>query len=400
MEDRAMPASLTPRTAAAAALVTALAGGLVAMTARERPPLDPALGFQPATAPAPAPAEEPAAALPEAETTTEAPAEAESAATDPSFDIVRVAPGGAALVAGRAAPGATVAITSDDEVLAEVEASPAGEFVAIFRAPEATAPRALGLESTGPGGLRTARETVLLLPPAPAPGAPAAAATVDATEPATDTATNPAAEPATTETAAATDEPEPAVAVTAILRPDDAAVEVAPAEAPAPGPRRVSLASISYDDTGLVTLAGFGTAGARVRAYVDNAHATEGDVDGTGRWSLDLAGIDAGVYRLRVDEIDAEGRVASRVETPFQRDFPDLNADGTDPGSITVQPGNNLWTIARERYGRGILYTQIFTANAELIRDPSLIYPGQIFVLPVIEDAVAPAGIPGPLARP
>ena len=29
-----------------------------------------------------------------------------------------------------------------------------------------------------------------------------------------------------------------------------------------------------------------------------------------------------------------------------------------------------------------MLYTQIFTANRELIRDPDLIYPGQIFAMP------------------
>ena len=51
----------------------------------------------------------------------------------------------------------------------------------------------------------------------------------------------------------------------------------------------------------------------------------------------------------------------------------------------TVQPGNTLWAIARERYGEGILYVAVFEANKDLIRDPDLIYPGQIFRLPEIE---------------
>ena len=54
---------------------------------------------------------------------------------------------------------------------------------------------------------------------------------------------------------------------------------------------------------------------------------------------------------------------------------------------MTVQPGNNLWTLARTHYGSGVLYTQIFTANREQIRDPDLIYPGQIFALPELEPA-------------
>ena len=51
-------------------------------------------------------------------------------------------------------------------------------------------------------------------------------------------------------------------------------------------------------------------------------------------------------------------------------------------GSIVVQPGNNLWTIAEQRYGEGLRYTQIFRANSDQIRDPDLIYPGQVFTLP------------------
>ena len=39
-------------------------------------------------------------------------------------------------------------------------------------------------------------------------------------------------------------------------------------------------------------------------------------------------------------------------------------------------------------YGSGMLYTQIFTANRDLIRDHELIYPGQIFAIPE-------AGAPG-----
>jgi nucleoid-associated protein YgaU len=44
--------------------------------------------------------------------------------------------------------------------------------------------------------------------------------------------------------------------------------------------------------------------------------------------------------------------------------------------------GDNLWQISRTTYGRGIRYTVIYKANRDQIRDPDLIYPGQIFVLP------------------
>ena len=49
---------------------------------------------------------------------------------------------------------------------------------------------------------------------------------------------------------------------------------------------------------------------------------------------------------------------------------------------ITVQPGHTLWHISRERYGQGEQYVIIYRANRSQIRDPDLIYPGQIFSLP------------------
>ena len=49
---------------------------------------------------------------------------------------------------------------------------------------------------------------------------------------------------------------------------------------------------------------------------------------------------------------------------------------------ITVQPGHTLWAISNERYGAGELYVVIYRANRAQIRNPDLIYPGQIFTLP------------------
>jgi nucleoid-associated protein YgaU len=50
--------------------------------------------------------------------------------------------------------------------------------------------------------------------------------------------------------------------------------------------------------------------------------------------------------------------------------------------TTTVARGDSLWRISRKVFGHGIRYTLIYEANADQIRDPSLIYPGQIFVLP------------------
>ncbi|GJD57669.1 LysM peptidoglycan-binding domain-containing protein [Methylobacterium dankookense] len=63
-----------------------------------------------------------------------------------------------------------------------------------------------------------------------------------------------------------------------------------------------------------------------------------------------------------------------------------------------IERGNSLWQISRRAYGRGNRYTVIYDANQEQIRDPDLIYPGQIFVLP--EDKGATGGATGGAAGP
>ena len=49
---------------------------------------------------------------------------------------------------------------------------------------------------------------------------------------------------------------------------------------------------------------------------------------------------------------------------------------------MVIQPGNNLWRIARVLYGDGSRFTELYEANKDLIRDPNMIYPGQVFVTP------------------
>jgi len=59
-------------------------------------------------------------------------------------------------------------------------------------------------------------------------------------------------------------------------------------------------------------------------------------------------------------------------------------------GRIVIQPGNNLWRISRVIYGQGIKYTVIYESNKDQIRDPDLIFPGQVFMTP---DVVPPETI-------
>ena len=147
--------------------------------------------------------------------------------------------------------------------------------------------------------------------------------------------------------------------------------------------------TINYSTDGGVAVTGRGSPDAIVRFYLDNSPVASTAVDQTGYWSADLSDVEAGVYTLRLDQLDQSGKVSSRIESPFKREdrsvLADQMKDIASPARInviTVQPGNTLWAISRERYGRGILYVQVFDANKDKIRNPDLIYPGQIFDLP------------------
>ncbi len=203
-------------------------------------------------------------------------------------------------------------------------------------------------------------------------------------------ATEPAAAPD-----AATDRPASKPAGVAVLRAGKDGVElVQPATAPAPEVMdRVALDAIGYSDAGEVMLTGRARGGSSVRVYIDNKAVRDLEADEQGRWKGTLEGIDPGVYTLRLDEIGKGGEVLSRIETPFKREAPEALQPPADAGGdapartapvrrVTVQKGDTLWAISRERYGLGILYVRVFEANRDQIRDPDLIYPGQVFTIP------------------
>ena len=191
----------------------------------------------------------------------------------------------------------------------------------------------------------------------------------------------PAAEPP----ASATEETKAEVA---ILKSDASGVEVINRSSAPELMSNVEIDTISYSEEGDVLLSGRAQSQATsVRVYLDNTVITTLDVDTTGRWRGDLPDVDTGVYTLRVDEVDVEGNVTSRVETPFKREAPEVLDAAAGNGdapvkAITVQTGATLWAIARDRYGDGMLFVRVFEANADSIKDPDLIYPGQVFDLP------------------
>jgi nucleoid-associated protein YgaU len=258
-------------------------------------------------------------------------------------------------------------------------------------------------------------ETAMALQ-APAPGAvPGVDATLPAPPPATDPAAAPEAVAPETGVLPPVDPASPAAPVPAPQAEAVAVTAPAPAPSPAPQPEPqapavliagadgvrvlqspggaplaqtdIRLDAISYDTSGEVILTGRGTADAGLRVLLNNQPIQMGEIGPGGDWRLDLPDVDPGTYTLSVEQVGGDGSVTARVDTPFLREDPERLAQApmlVDAGVsvITVQPGFTLWGIAQANFGDGVLYVSIFEENRDQIRDPDLIFPGQIFALP------------------
>jgi len=376
----------------------------------------------------PAPAQQPAApVVAAAPAATPAPAPAPAGATAPlapAFDTVRAETDGSVLVAGRAPEGSRVTVLVDGTAAGGGDTDTQGRFAVFLSLGTSDKPRIVGLSAKLADGSELVSEaTAILAPtPAPVPAPTPAPATVAAESAAT-------AEPAS-----------PPAGAPGVLVADDQGVRKLDAGAPGSD---VAIDTIGYDRLGNVDIAGRGAQGAFVRLYLNNDQAATAPISDKGLWRVKLTGIAAGLYTLRVDQLDGAGKVTSRAETPFQREEPakiaaaegDAAQAGAAPAAtteaptpaaatpdatvaaepapaqpapatgtqaapaaqspetapaapvtkatvVTVQPGFTLWAIARQNYGDGMLYVRVYNANKDQIKNPDLIYPGQIFTVP------------------
>jgi len=289
----------------------------------------------------------------------EADTESAIAQTPPSFDVVRLSNAGDSVFAGRAEPNSSVSILADDTVIGSVNADSRGEWVFLPTEPLAPGSHELSLESKDSGGnTLTSDQVVVLVVP----------------EPGKDVAGQPA------------EGEQPALA---ILVPKDGDGGTVVLQKPSvPGSVEsiggdLALDSVDYDSEGNVSIGGRAKPESTVRLYLDNKPIGEAKTDEEGKWHVEPdASVEPGVYALRADQVEGSD-VSARVELPFSRAPPLDDFDGES--FIVVQPGNSLWRIARRTLGTGLQYTTIYNANKSQIRDPDLIYPGQIFEVPLTD---------------
>ena len=279
----------------------------------------------------------------------ETPAKTAGQPVVPTFDVVRISKEGTGVIAGRSGKDAEVQVKADGTVIGTATANSKGEWVIIILTPLKSGPRELTL---------TARD-------------PSSGAMVDS-----DGVVVVAVPPKET-----TNEEEGVVAVlipnsenqpSRILQQPE--IQGAPA-------MTLTLDTVDYDANGNAILSGRAEANTSILAYVDNKFIGSVWVPASGKWRMEpKQGIDAGKHVLRLDQALGEGDVKVRIELPFDRSTPvDMKLA---EGQVIVQPGNSLWHIARRLFGGGTHFVLLYQNNKDQIRDPNLIYPGQVFDLP------------------
>lgn len=258
----------------------------------------------------------------------------------PSFDVVRMDPQGNIVMAGRSAPLANVVVLDGETEIGRVAADGRGEWVFIPPEPlnAGTHELSLRVEQDGRAPLVSDNIVVMSIP-----------------------------------------EDDGDILIIETARDGGASrILQAPAQK---SPIDLSVETVDYDDQGRVFLSGQALVGNSIQIYLDNTFAGRAEVDSSGYWSIESSEIATpGQHTVRADELDSENMVIARVEVPFNRQAPD---PGAQTGAITVVKGNSLWRIARRVYGEGVMFTLIYEANQDQIKDPDLIYPGQVFTLPV-----------------
>jgi nucleoid-associated protein YgaU len=164
--------------------------------------------------------------------------------------------------------------------------------------------------------------------------------------------------------------------------------------------------------------------GATLRLYLNDTFVSSVTAGADGHFAVTIneAVAPGSSYRVRLDEVEPNsGTVRARAEVPFNvpdtmvttsvpaqataSKRPDIAAaqqrqlaaamatvppNGGSASTVvvpkiattTVSRGDNLWRLSRHTYGVGTHYAVIYKANREQIRNPNLIRPGQVLVLP------------------
>ena len=143
---------------------------------------------------------------------------------------------------------------------------------------------------------------------------------------------------------------------------------------------QIRILAITYDSkVGQLLLSGEAYNGVQVNAGFTGKETSSTKII-NGEWTLSIPGkLIVGKQKVFAVLLGKNGKVLSKNSVVINGKSIE-NANGKT--LIIVQKGDALWNIAYQRLGLGNRYIDIVKLNKDKIKDPDLIYPKQLFIIP------------------
>lgn len=258
-----------------------------------------------------------------------------------SFDVVRITRSGDAVIAGRSRPNESVVLFDGEEQLAIIKADNNGEWVWTSETPLSPGVKRLFLRSeTEQEKIVNSKQTIIVF--------------------LEDNSNDPI--------------------ILKSLSDGQALSTILNLEKINEG---IVLDLVEYSSSGKIMLSGRTTPMNKVDFFIDELKIGEVVSDQDGFWSfISKKDINYGPAVLKITG-KSNGKIMKISSKIFKDNYNSIKSEINEKKFI-VQPGNSLWRIARKTLGGGILFSEIYKKNIVKINNPDLIFPGQVFDLPLI----------------
>ena len=144
----------------------------------------------------------------------------------------------------------------------------------------------------------------------------------------------------------------------------------------------ISLDMLSYSSDGLIILSGRTISNSEIEIFKSSNVLGKTKSNENGIWKFIIKKDDYSNEEISIKtKINGEVLMLTYNQAEIKKRFKKTNFEFYDD-RIIVQKGNSLWSIARKTLGGGVFYTEIYKNNLTKIKNPNLIYPGQVFNIP------------------
>ena len=260
----------------------------------------------------------------------------------PTFDIVRISKTGDIVIAGKSEPNETIELLDGEEIIAEVISDENGEWIWVSELPIRSGIKKFKLKYQN--DLNTTSisdQTVIVLVDNKSNGSPK---------------------------------------VARVYNSDVENIEMLNLEKINDA---ITLDFLSYSPPGLIILSGRTVSNTEIEIFQSAEILGKTKSNENGAWKFIIKKNDFSNKEISIKtKINEEVLILSYDQSEIQKRFKKTNFEFYDD-RIIVQKGNSLWRIARKTLGGGVFYTEIYKNNFTKIKNPNLIYPGQVFNIPI-----------------